>query len=78
MGIAAWIKERQMTQREFADLVHSTPAAVHRWSSGQSIPSPALMANIYKVTRGQVTPNDFYDFPRLPKPPEPHPEDEAA
>lgn len=78
MQLAMWIKDHNLTLTEFANLIRTTPAGVHRWTTGRSIPSRPFMLAIYKATRGEVTANDFYRFPRPPKPPEPKVRTEAA
>lgn len=35
------------------------------WESGRRIPNRTFMARIYELTRGAVSPNDFYDLPPL-------------
>jgi hypothetical protein len=39
-----------------------------RYANGQTIPRPPTMMQIYVVTKGRVTPNDFYEFPKLRTP----------
>lgn len=35
------------------------------WEKGRRIPRPAFMAAIWKLTKGAVAPNDFYDLPPI-------------
>jgi hypothetical protein len=37
--------------------------SVTRYLTGSRIPSPDVMVAIYKVTKGKVAPNDFYQLP---------------
>jgi hypothetical protein len=48
------------------------------WERGRRIPNRTFMARIYKLTRGAVSPNHFYDLPpigqlELPIEPQPAP-----
>lgn len=35
------------------------------WEIGRRIPSPRFMTAIWRFTRGDVVPNDFYDLPPI-------------
>ncbi len=37
--------------------------SVTRYLTGSRIPSPDVMVSIYRVTKGKVAPNDFYQLP---------------
>jgi hypothetical protein len=39
--------------------------ACRRYAHQVTIPRPPTMMQIYVVTKGRVTPNDFYEFPKL-------------
>lgn len=41
--------------------VHQTMVTLY--AEGRAIPSPKVMANIYRETGGRVTPTEFYDLP---------------
>ena len=66
MKLSAWLKENNLTQKQFLDLAsnnHSASFSYHalvKWCSGQRIPRPEDMNVIHKATAGNVTPNDFY------------------
>ena len=66
MKLSAWLKENNLTQKQFLDLAstkHSGEFSYHalvKWCSGQRIPRPEDMKVIHKATDGNVTPNDFY------------------
>jgi hypothetical protein len=66
MKLSAWLKENNLTQKQFLDLAsnnHSASFSYHdlvKWCSGQRIPRPEDMKVIHKATSGKVTPNDFY------------------
>lgn len=50
---------RKNTQVKLAGLIDTAPSNLHKLLGG-SIPAPEIMANIKKVTKGKVQPNDFY------------------
>ena len=66
MKLSAWLKENDMTQREFLGYVTQhhggqfTFHALAKWCNGQRIPRPTDMSVIHRATFGAVTPNDFY------------------
>ena len=61
MKLKTWLKGRQMSHRDFAELIGvSSRVTVSRYVSGGRIPSRAVMARISEVTGGAVTANDFY------------------
>lgn len=67
MRLVEWRKWQGLTQEELAKLLRRkqpTVSAIERWPNN-SIPSPALMLSIYRVTSGAVTPDSFYNLPVL-------------
>ena len=40
----------------------SCQSTVQRWCMGKRIPEKKFMEKIYKVTKGSVAPNDFYEI----------------
>jgi len=38
------------------------PSTAERYAKGLSIPGRSMMEEIFRVTKGEVTPNDFYDL----------------
>jgi|TARA_B110000285_G_scaffold198330_1_gene230679 hypothetical protein len=66
MKLSAWLKENNLTQKQFLDLAstkHSGEFSYHalvKWCSGQRIPRTEDMKVIHQATDGNVTPNDFY------------------
>ena len=65
MKLATWLKQNQMTQQKFLEESNAlgydfSIHAVVKWCSGRRIPRGPEMTAIYKVTGGNVTPNDFY------------------
>ena len=47
---------------EMARLLGVSEVAVSRYRQGARRPSPDVMRRIIRVTKGAVTPNDFYDL----------------
>jgi transcriptional regulator with XRE-family HTH domain len=66
MKLSAWLKENNLTQKQFLDLAstkHSGEFSYHalvKWCSGQRSPRTEDMKVIHQATDGNVTPNDFY------------------
>lgn len=67
MRLIDWRKERSWKQEELADRLtcsQSFISLIERANDPQ-IPGREMMLRIYRLTRGAVTPNDFYDLPPL-------------
>ena len=62
MHLKVWMLKQRLNCIELADVVHRDPSIVHRWLTGDSTPNEASLEVIYRLTRGQVTPNDFYSW----------------
>jgi hypothetical protein len=67
MILSQWIKVNNLTQKKFylecreqgADFsIH----ALGKWCSGTRIPRHDEMSFLYKITNGEVEPNDFYEL----------------
>lgn len=65
MKLKAWRLTQGMTQSELADAICVRTSAVSRYERDR-VPEPDIVARIYAVTQGAVTPGDFYDLPDLP------------
>jgi len=65
MRLNAYLRQYRLNRREFARLVGAEPATVSRWLKGRC-PREDMVIAIYRVTKGGVTPNDFYQLPKLP------------
>jgi transcriptional regulator with XRE-family HTH domain len=68
MRLADWRIEQGWTQQQLADAIGCNQASVSylERSSGDhrgQIPKRELMLTIFRVSRGAVTPNDFYNLP---------------
>jgi transcriptional regulator with XRE-family HTH domain len=65
MKLAAWLKQNDLTQKEFCELANRSNErfsyhALSKWCAGQRIPRPKEMGIIVNLTNGDVQPNDFY------------------
>lgn len=60
MTLEKWMKKKNLTDLEMANLIECSRSAVTMYRLGQRIPRPVLAKKIAKITKGQVTPNDFY------------------
>ncbi len=68
MKLSEWREQKGMARSELADMIGLSSMQVYRLERGLSRPSPKVMERIVRVTDGAVTPNDFYDLPRVPVP----------
>ena len=59
MRLDDWLAETATSQGKLAREINCTQTTISRYVSGARTPRPDQMAAIYKVTSGQVTPNDF-------------------
>ncbi len=63
MRFAEYLATHNHSDAEFAALIGVTRQAVHRYKTGERVPDQAIMASIFEVTGGAVTPNDFFNIP---------------
>ena len=56
---------RRMTLEAAATMVGVTRSAWNDWEKGKRTPGQVLMRELYTLTGGAVTPNDFYELPDL-------------
>lgn len=59
------VNGKPMTMEHAAGLLGVSRAAWNDWEKRKRIPGHATMTEIYSLTEGAVTPNDFYDLPDL-------------
>lgn len=67
MRLAEWRQSKDWTQRDLADALgckQSFISLLERRLGGQ-IPGRDWMLKIYRLTKGAVEPNDFYDLPPI-------------
>ena len=60
MFLSAYIKEKGMSQRQFADACNLSEAGICRLIAGKRFPSPSTIYIIYQVTDGQVGAEDWF------------------
>jgi transcriptional regulator with XRE-family HTH domain len=68
--LSKWRIDKGLTQRQLADELGCTQTAISLIERGTDqpdsiIPRRDLMLKIFRFTKGEVTPNDFYDLPAL-------------
>jgi transcriptional regulator with XRE-family HTH domain len=59
------VNGKPMTMEHAAGLLGVTRAAWNDWEKRKRIPGQAIMADLYAITDGVISPNDFYDLPAL-------------
>lgn len=66
MKLAAWRKQEGKTQEWLASELGCSQPYVSQIERAVDpiIPGPEIMERLFRVTRGAVEPNDFYDLPR--------------
>ena len=65
MKLASYIASNGLNDTTFAAKIGRTPSSVSRIRRGLVTPDPKTVFCIFRVTEGQVTPNDFYDLPAM-------------
>jgi hypothetical protein len=58
--LSEYMKEQQLTDEMFGDMVGRCRLQILRYRQGTQIPSRRTMARIFKVTGGAVPPSSFY------------------
>jgi transcriptional regulator with XRE-family HTH domain len=62
MHISEYMRVRNLTDREMAELIGAERSYVTRLRLGQAKPSPAMTQTIFDRTEGAIEPNDWYDL----------------
>jgi hypothetical protein len=67
MKLGTWLKDNGHTHESFIKLANKngstfTIHALAKWCRGVRIPRKDEMEQIYKISKGKVTPNDFYNL----------------
>ncbi len=70
MKLADFMTAHGLGPSEMAKRLGVNHATVIRYRDSQRRPDSDVMARIFEVTNGSVTPNDFYDFVPTPAPSE--------
>jgi transcriptional regulator with XRE-family HTH domain len=66
MQLREYLERENLTQHQFIDLcematgIYVPQGTLAKWILGVRIPRKKQMEMIYKITEGQVVPNDFY------------------
>jgi transcriptional regulator with XRE-family HTH domain len=65
MKLADWRRRNNLTQQQLADDLGCIVTSIARYETGLRRPDSATMIRIYRLTGGEVEPNDFYELPAL-------------
>ena len=70
MKFNVWLQKEGLSQNRFQNTAEMSGykvsrRAIPKWSSGNRIPRKEEMKMIKHLTRGEVTPNDFYEYENL-------------
>lgn len=63
MDLKTWRKQTDITQKQLADMIGLSNVTICRYEAGERIPTDkAVVLKILEITKGLVTPNDFYNL----------------
>ena len=65
MQLSEWRTRKNWTQEQLGKALCCDTSTIYRYESGVRLPQREAMADIYALTRGAVSPNDFYILPAL-------------
>ena len=68
MKLKEYLREKDITAREFAELIGVDYSSVTRYCAGERRPQWPILERITVATGGAVTPTDFLSRPRRPAP----------
>lgn len=68
--LRSWRRAQALSVQDAAARVPVSRQTWHSWERGGSIPPDQLMRRVFEITGGAMQPNDFYDLPHLPHPPQ--------
>lgn len=60
MRLDTYMQQKGLNARQFAELLGVARWTVQRWAVYGEVPRPAMIAEIKRLTRGKVRPEDFY------------------
>ena len=63
MKLSDWMQAENLSDRDVAEKIGSTPQSVQLYRTGKRVPLPDKMLAISMTTRGEVRANDFYEAP---------------
>lgn len=55
-----WRQDKNLSLEALGEQIGVTRSALSNYETGNRIPRPKVMQRIQKVTRGKVSPRDFY------------------
>ena len=55
-----WIIDNSFTRQKFAKKINISTATLSRYLSGDRIPKQKIMEKIFKITKGSISPDNFY------------------
>ena len=59
MNLKKYLKLQKISNNSFSKLLGISPVSLSRYISGERFPEKNILINIYNLTEGFVTPNDF-------------------
>ena len=65
MKLDVYLSMSDLSVAEFAARLGVHRMTVYRYCDGTRQPKLSVLRKIYRTTNGQVTPNDFIDFPTV-------------
>ncbi|NRA88323.1 MAG: helix-turn-helix transcriptional regulator [Rhizobiales bacterium] len=63
MKLKTWLTQADISRADFADEIGVNKRTITRYLDGDRKPGADIFSKIFDVTKGNVTPNDFYDLP---------------
>lgn len=60
MRLKKWLKEKGLTYEMFKEDIGVSVVTITSWCNGNKIPQLRHMKDIYRITKGEVEPKDFY------------------
>jgi len=64
MTFDEYLRKTNTSVARFAKTIDVSPATVTKWKYNGVIPRKQDVIKIHEITKGQVSPNDFYGVPR--------------
>lgn len=61
MQLTQYLVENQISQKKFSELLDVSQPTVHKWLNKKAIPSGKRLLQIYQLTKGDVSAEDFID-----------------
>ena len=67
MTLQEWMTANDYSVHDVAAAVDTVPHNVANWLAGNNVPNSTKMRLVIDLTKGDVTPNDFYELPARKK-----------